>query len=133
MQIMEVLEHVLHLITDIGLHSAIPNDWGIARNSRVTLAMIEAIDKGIYNVKDTAQIIDPTRSRIEIQEYAYWLISTAWNQQATYGEVPNEEWGVINIFDLQAKNPLGYELYMDTIPQIMSPPSDEAIQKIISN
>ena len=91
---------MLHLITDIGLHSAIPNDWGIARNSRVTLAMIEAIDKGIYNVKDTAQIIDPTRSRIEIQEYAYWLISTAWNQQATYGEVPNEEWGVINIFDL---------------------------------
>ena len=132
-QIMEVLEHVLHFITDIGLHSAMPNDWGITRNSRVTLAMIEAIDKGIYNVKDTAQIIDPTRSRIEIQEYAYWLISTAWNHQATYGEVPNEEWGVINIFDLQAKNPLGYELYMDTIPQIMSPPSDEAIQKIISN
>ena len=133
MQIMEVLEHLLHFITDIGLHSAMPNDWSITRNSRVTLAMIEAIEKGIYNVKDTAQIIDPTRSRIEIQEYAYWLISTAWNQQATYGEVPNEEWGVINIFDLQAKNPLGYELYMDTIPQIMSPPSDEAIQKIISN
>ena len=130
-QIMEVLEHVLHFITDIGLHSAMPNDWSITRNSRVTLAMIEAIEKGIYNVKDTAQIIDPTRSRIEIQEYAYWLISTAWNQQATYGEVPNEEWGVINIFDLQAKNPLGYELYMDTIPQIMSPPSDEIIQKVL--
>ena len=131
-QIMEVLEHVLHFITDIGLHSAMPNDWGITRNSRVTLAMIEAIEKGIYNVKDTAQIIDSTRSRIEIQEYAYWLISTAWNQQATYGEVPNEEWGVINIFDLQAKNPLGYELYMDTIPQIMSPPSDVTIQKVLS-
>ena len=132
-QIMEVLEHVLHFITDIGLHSAMPDDWSITRNSRVTLAMIEAIEKGIYNVKDTAQIIDPTRSRIEIQEYAYWLISTAWNQQATYGEVPNEEWGVINIFDLQAKNPLGYELYMDTIPQIMSPPSDEVIQKVLAN
>ena len=47
-QIMEVVEHILHHVSDVGLHYTFPNEWGISRTSKLYQAMQEAIEKGYY-------------------------------------------------------------------------------------
>ncbi len=57
-----------------------------------------------------------------IQEYAYWVIFTAWDLYEPYG--PEAEWKRIkNPHDLMEKLPLSYELFEQTIPKVMAPPS----------
>ena len=51
-QIGEVVEHLLHTVTNVIFYLAYPNDWDYNDSySAISLAMQEAIDKGIYDVK----------------------------------------------------------------------------------
>jgi len=121
-QVNEVVEHILHHVTDVGLHYTFPEEWGISKTSKIYLAMQEAIDKGHYNIEQYGDVEeDEERTRILIQEYAYWVIFTAWDLYEPYG--PEAEWtGIRNPDDLREKLPLSYEVFQETIPLVMAPP-----------
>jgi len=129
-QVNEVVEHILHHVTDVGLHYTFPDEWGISETSKVYQAMQEAIDKKYYNVEQYRNDKEEERNRILIQEYAYWIIYTAWDLREPYG--PKEaEWAIMNSDELKAKLPQSYQLYEQTIPKVMLSPSKSMLEKFI--
>ena len=124
-QVNEVIEHILHHVSSGGLRFTFPDAWGISSTSQVYFAMQEAIAKGHYNVAKYDQS-DGHYLRIIISEFAYWLIITGWDLYESYA--PNGEWtGVRNPTDLQNKLPLAWQLFQDTIPQVMKAPNKTAL------
>ena len=131
-QVMEVVEHVLHTVTDVGLHYQFPDDWGLSRQSQLWVAMQRAIDEGFYNVDsyddlkgEPPEIVD----RILLQEFAYWFITTAWDLQEPYGP-DEEEWTLRTSEELKAKMPKFFDVYQRTAARVMSPPSRASLSKI---
>ena len=103
-QVMEVVEHILHYVTDIGLHYAYPDEWGISDNSSLAVAVREAVDKGYYDISQYDDIDEKeVRNRVIQQEFAYWVVSTAWNLQEPYGPKNEKEWQIKDRSDLRAK------------------------------
>jgi len=130
-QVNEVVEHILHHLTDIGLHYTFPREWGMTQTSEVYQAMQEAIDKGHYDVSGYDEN-DAHYLRIIIQEFAYWVIFTAWDLFEPYG--PEAEWtGINNPADLQNKLPLSYQLFRQTIPKVMVSPSLSTLDEFTKN
>ena len=121
-QTMEVVEHILHHVTDVGLHYTFPDEWGITKTSKLYHAMQEAIARNCY-VSEYEPADDEVEERIALQEFGYWLITTAWDIQQRYGPEVNTEWTVRNSSELKAKLPLSYQLYEQTVRKIMAPPS----------
>jgi hypothetical protein len=130
-QVNEVVEHILHHVTDVGLQYTFPDEWGISKTSKIYKAMQEAIEKGHYNIEQYDEDVDEEeRTRVLIQEYAYWVIFTAWDLYEPYG--PEAEWtGIKNPDDLKEKLPLSYELFVETIPKVMAPPSRATLDEFI--
>jgi len=128
-QVNEVVEHILHFVSDVGLHYTFPNEWGLSKSSKIYQAMQEAIDKGHYNIDQYGEEGDEKeRTRVLIQEYAYWVIFTAWDLYEPYG--PQAEWtGIKNPDDLREKLPLSYEVFVQTIPRVMAPPSFSTLEE----
>jgi hypothetical protein len=123
-QVMEVVEHILHYVTDVGLHYTFPNEWGIDHSSTVAEAMRIAVENGYYDISGYDDIDDEdVRFRVELQEFAYWFISTAWNLQEPYGPAEEEEWTIKNQEELKAKLPALYEAYERTAARVMVAPS----------
>ena len=129
-QVMEVVEHILHYVTDIGLHYTFPDVWGISEDSELAKAMKTAIDEGYYVVDSYARIDDEERFRVQMQEFAYWFISTAWNLQAPYGPVWEEEWTIRDQEDLRQKLPSMYAAYEETAARVMVAPSLATLAEI---
>ncbi len=124
---MEVLEHILHHLTDIGLHYTFPVDWGLTSSSRLYFLTQEAISLGYYDVSSYSNISDTgIRNRVILQEYAYWVVYTAWNLRDTYGP-EQSEWSIFNGNELQSKLPESYSLFLETIPSIMTYPSKQTL------
>lgn len=130
-QVNEVVEHILHHVSDVGLHYTFPDEWGISKTSKIYHAMQEAIDKGHYNIEQYDELVDDEeRTRVLIQEYAYWVIFTAWDLYEPYG--PEAEWtGIKNPDDLKNKLPLSYEVFEETIPKVMVSPSRSTLEEFI--
>jgi hypothetical protein len=132
-QVNEVVEHILHFVTDVGLHYTFTAEWGCAaKTSKIYHAMQEAIEKGHYNIQqyDEEGVDEEERTRVLIQEYAYWVIFTAWDLYEPYG--PEAEWtGIKNPSDLMEKLPLSYDLFQQTIPRVMAPPSRSTLEEFI--
>ncbi len=130
-QVNEVIEHILHHVTDVGLHYTFTDEWGISKTSKIYFAMQEAIDKGHYNIAQYGEDIDnEERTRVLIQEYAYWVIFTAWDLYEPYG--PEAEWtGIKNPSDMMEKLPLSYGLFEQTIPKVMASPSRSTLEKFL--
>ncbi len=129
-QVMEVVEHILHFVSDVGLHYTFPNEWGISKKSKLWDAMQEAVEKGYYDISSYADIgEEEVRNRVALQEFAYWFISTAWNLQEPYGPQGEEEWTIKNASDLQAKLPDFYEAYEQTVGKVMVAPSLSTLEK----
>ena len=93
-QVMEVVEHILHYVTDIGFED------------------------------------EEVRFRVQMQEFAYWFISTAWNLQAPYGPVWEEEWTIRDQEELREKLPEMYAAYEETAARVMVAPSLATLQEI---
>lgn len=129
-QVMEVVEHILHYVTDVGLHYTFPDEWGLSGTSTLRRAMDKAIEQGYYVVTQYSDIEEPeVRDRVIVQEFAYWFISTAWNLQETYG--PREaEWTIRNGEELKSKLPELYEAYERTVGRTMAPPSLATLREI---
>ena len=71
--IMEVVENILHHITDIGLNFTDIDNWGLTNDSRLFNLTKEAIKLGHYNVNQYEEINEAgIRNRVMLQEYAYW-------------------------------------------------------------
>ena len=131
-QVMEVVEHILHTVTDVGLHYQFPREWGLSRESELWKAMQLAIDKGFYNVESYDDLDDAPQQvvdRILLQEFAYWFITTAWDLQVPYG--PGEdEWTLRTPADLKAKMPEFFAVYQRTAARVMSAPSPATLAQI---
>ncbi len=132
-QVMEVVEHLLHAISDVGLHYRFPKEWGISRESELWRAMQRAIDAGYYEIESYRDIEeDAPRDvyhRVLLQEFAYWFISTAWDLQEDYG--PNEdEWTIRTSAELREKMPEFWAVYERTAGAVMSAPSRETLAEI---
>lgn len=129
-QVMEVVEHILHYVTDIGLHFAYPDVWGINKGSTLARAMNSAIENGYYDISGYDDIEDPEiRFRVEMQEFAYWFISSAWDLQEPYGPKDEHEWLLLTPEALRQKLPEMYVAYEDTAARIMVAPSLETLSK----
>ena len=129
-QVNEVVEHILHHVTDVGLHYTFPDEWGISKTSKLYQAMQEAIDKKYYDVRQYGEEDNEVRNRVLLQEYAYWIIYCSWDLRETYG--PKEaEWSIMNSSELKAKLPQSYQLFKSTIPKVMVSPSRSTLEKFI--
>ena len=130
-QVMEVVEHILHYVTDIGLHYTFPEVWGIAEGSELAKAMAKAAEEGYYQMDQYADFEDEeVRFRVQMQEFAYWFVTTAWNLQAPYGPVWEEEWTIRDQEELREKLPSMYAAYEETAARVMVAPSLETLQEI---
>ncbi|MXZ38606.1 MAG: hypothetical protein F4230_15080 [Holophagales bacterium] len=130
-QVMEVVEHILHYVTDIGLHYTFPEVWGIAEDSELARAMAKAVDEGYYQADQYLDIEDAEiRFRVQMQEFAYWFITTAWNLQAPYGPVWEEEWTIRDQDELREKLPELYAAYEETAARVMVAPSLATLREI---
>lgn len=128
-QTMEVMEHILHHVNMVGLHYALIDSWGIVEGSDVHTYMGEAIANGYYNANYDDEIDDPAEAaRVWLQEYTYWVITTGWDIQETYGgDGGGGEWTLQNLDDFQASQPEMAQLFDDTIPKVMVAPSDATL------
>ena len=130
-QVMEVVEHILHYVTDIGLHYAFPEVWGISEDSELAAAMRLAMDEGYYAGEKYLDIEDEeVRFRVQMQEFAYWFITTAWNLQAPYGPVWEDEWTIRDQDDLRQKLPAMVAAYEETAARVIAAPSMETLARI---
>ena len=128
---MEVVEHILHYVTDIGLHYAFPDVWGISADSDLARAMAKAEAEGHYQAGKYNDIEDEeVRFRVQMQEFAYWFISTAWNLQAPYGPVWEDEWTIRDQDDLRQKLPAMYAAWEETAARAMAAPSMATLAEI---
>ena len=128
-QVNEVVEHILHFVTDVGLHYTFPEEWGISKISKVYHAMQEAIDKEYYIIEQYGMRDEEVKNRVLIQEFAYWLIGSGWNFLGPYA--PDAEWKIIRTkSDLKEKLPLSYELFESTIPKVMASPSTATLEEL---
>ncbi len=128
-QVNEVVEHILHYVTDVGLHYTFPAEWGISKTSKVYQAMQEAIDKKYYKVEQYQEANEEERNRVLIQEYAYWIIYITWGLREIFGPM-QAEFSIIKSADLKAKLPKSYELVVQTIPKVMAAPSRAMLKEL---
>jgi hypothetical protein len=133
-QVMEVVEHILHYTTDLGLHYTFPEEWGLdpksLGDSELRRAMNLAIERGFYDVDSYQDIEQPeVRDRVILQEFAYWFISTAWDLQEDYGP-REEEWQIRNSTELAEKLPEFFAVYQRTVARTMAPPSLQTLEAI---
>ena len=125
--VMEVVEHVLHHITDIGLHFTDIDNWGLTNTSRLFNLTKEAINLGYYDVNQYEEINETgIRNRVILQEYAYWIIYTSWDLRNRHGP-DNSEWSIFTSSELENKLMGSYQFFQETIPTILSCPSKETL------
>ncbi len=129
-QVNEVVEHILHYVTDLGLHYTFPGEWGITETSQVYRAMREAIDKKYYDIAQYGEDPEEERNRVLIQEYAYWIIYCAWDLRETYGP-KQAEFSIMNRAGLKANLPQSYRLFEETIVKVMVPPGQATLNEFI--
>ena len=131
-QVTEVVEHILHFVTDIGMHYTFPDEWGISKSSKLYELMQQAIDKQYYDVAQYSDIDDDAdRLRVLLQEYAYWIIYTSWDLREPYGP-QGAEWSIMSSSELNDKLPQSYQLFQKTVPKVMVRPSKEMLDSFIN-
>ena len=135
-QIGEVIEHLLHTITNVILYLSFPEEWDYNNpSSSLSLAMQESIDKGIYDISDYDELLenDPEiYKKILTQEYAYWLVLAEWDYYITAGKKEegisgNGEFTLGTPEEISEQLPLGHELYQNFVAKILTEPNKEKV------
>ena len=130
-QVMEVMEHILHIVSNVGLHYTYPDQWGLTNSSDVYAAMQQSQQAGVYNTTDYQDIDEEdVLQRILLQEFAYWIITSHWNIQTMYGPNDGFEWSATTPEDLTNDLPLSQVLLETTIAATMSPPAAATLAKL---
>ena len=126
-QVMEVVEHILHHVTDVGLHYVMNDDWGLLSGSELYRVTNDAIISGDYDIAQYSDIgEEDVRNRVILQEYAYWIIYTAWDLRQKYGPAESE-WSIMSRNELATKQSGSYDLFTRTIPKVMTCPGDSIL------
>ena len=126
-QVMEVVEHILHHVTDVGLHYVMNDDWGLLSGSELYRVTNDAIISGDYDIAQYSDIgEEDVRNRVILQEYAYWIIYTAWDLRKKYGPTESE-WSIMSRNELATKQSGSYDLFTRTIPKVMTCPGDSIL------
>jgi hypothetical protein len=125
-QVNEVLEHLLHAITDVGLSYAYPSDWGFEKDSKVSVLMNQAIENKNYDISGYKGFPEEIKNRVLVQEYGYWAISSYWNLQEKYG-VGDSEWKLNNKEVLSKSQPDMIKLIDSTIEGIIVAPDSKVL------
>ena len=126
-QVMEVVEHILHHVTDVGLHYTMNDDWGLLSSSELYRVTNDAITSGDYDIAQYSDIDEEDiRNRVILQEYAYWIIYTAWDLRQKYGPTESE-WSIMSRNELATKQSGSYDLFTRTIPKVLTCPSDSIL------
>jgi len=146
-QITEVLEHILHTITTIGLPGAYPNVFNQTSAFGPTYnAMAEAIANGVYDTsaytQQPGQSLDEFNALL-MREYLYLLIYAEWNFITTYisGGSLSPEWtadtgldtGVVGDISVEVNNPQGHALYTTYISKLLAIPSTTILNTIFAS
>ena len=130
-QIIEVIEHLLHTLTDQGFRFAFPEDWNWQDpDSTLNLAMKQAISNGHYDIESYEEIMDfdpEGYNRVIATEFAFWMILTAWDMFEVAGVSANEEWNIESSQELRSSLPLAFQLYEATVATVLSPPDGDYI------
>ena len=130
-QVVEVVEHILHHISNVGFHHTLPTEWGLSDSSRLYEMAQRAISSGYFDIDDYSEIkAVGERNRVILQEYAYWIIYTTWNLRKTYG--PREsEWSIQTAEELESKLPESSQFVKATIEKIIRCPRERTLRSFI--
>lgn len=149
LQVLEVLEHLLHEVTDVGLPYTFPDQWGFSKTSAVWKIVKLAAKRRILGAR--AFMTDARRMRQNsetlrrtmIQEFSYWVITTIWELQHDHeeesdvdeqgtsrGHEGEKEWAVTTGAELREKLPEIVELCEATIFKLMRKPGREIIEAL---
>lgn len=126
-QLNEVMEHLVHAITDVGFFRAMPNIFGFTAGTSLYEAYNEAVTSGLYNTAGYATMTqEPGATRVRAQEYVYHLWGQCSGFYRLYSVTHGTEWaptGTDCAGEVQTKNPKGYYLYTNVISKILKMPS----------
>lgn len=125
-QVNEVVEHLLHAITDVGLHYTFNEAWGVNQSSQVYTMMQDAIKNKHYDIKDYEGYPEDILNRVLIQEYAYWSIVSLWNFEPST-QLGGSEWTLTSYDNINESLPELVKLYDATVHTIMQVPSQETL------
>ena len=134
-QVTEVLEHVLHTISQHGLHYAYPDELNITSGNAgpMMAAMQEAITNSVFDVSGYSALDDGSNEYFAAiaREYQYLLCYAMWEYYSVYvdGGSLSPEWndnsrtqaGVLT------NNPLGYALFNNFISKVISKPTEATL------
>ena len=95
-------------------------------SSQLVLAMNEAINGGYYDPTgkfgDLSET-DPTAYKRAIaQDFAYWMILTAWDLKSSYAPLNSPEWTIQNLDEIESNTPLAYAFFYDYVDPILANP-----------
>ena len=124
-QINEVVEHLLHTITVLGLSEVFPSKWDYTdTNSDLYLSMQQAIDGGFYDTSSYASLLSDAANHQKViqQEFAYAAILTAWGLKAQVWPSSGSEWTLTTTSDVRVNLPLFWTLYENTIKGFLVAP-----------
>ena len=95
-------------------------------SSQLVLAMNEAINGGYYDPTGKFGDLSETDSiaykRAIAEDFAYWMIYTAWGSYSSFLPGDSPEWTIETLDEMESNTPLAYALYDDYILRILSNP-----------
>ena len=129
-QIGEVIEHLLHTITGVAFALEF-EEWNWENpNSKINLAMEEAVDNGIFDISSYEDIKKYGRiedfNKVTAIEFAFWGIIVSWDYGDIY-ELPHDEFTISTPEELKQELPIFYSLYEDTFNKIFSTPEKDTV------
>lgn len=125
-QALEVVEHLLHALTEVGLKSVFPRVWGTSGSTPLALATETAIRHGWYNVEQCAGLsaeAEAERRRGMAKEFAYWFTTTVWDLQDVLGPLNEDEWVLRSRPDLLRLMPNFFDAFQASAAQVLLPPN----------
>ena len=131
--IAEVLEHQLHTLHSLVFKYVFPTQWDFTNSSSsINLAMQEAVSGGFYNTEGMYDDLDASElNGILLQEYAFWFTVTAWDYIEEYFPDKDPEWTIKTSSELEAKLPITYQLYLDTVEPLLSKPNKVLLDSLV--
>ncbi len=129
-QIGEVIEHLLHTITGVAFTLEF-EEWNWENpNSKINLAMEEAVDNGIFDISSYEDIKKygsiEDFNKVTAIEFAFWGIIVSWDYGDIY-ELPHDEFTISTPEELKQELPIFYSLYEDTFNKIFSTPEKDTV------
>ena len=140
----EVLEHLLHTITNVAFPLYFNDSWNwLDPNSKINLALNEAVDKGYFNIADFQNLKenddDEGYTKALTTEFAYWLILAEWGYFGLTGKVEegygtgNSEFAIGTAAEVSKLLPVAHSLYTETALKVLSKPDEKLLEGLFFN